>query len=72
MTSSYVAISEILTNEIGSIKKECFETSGPVRKEWGLQLVRISAILNIDARVLPEMHRDAMDKMDDFFRGSKE
>ena len=31
----------------------------------------ISTTLNTYAHVLPEMHRDAMDKMDTFFRGSK-
>ena len=29
----------------------------------------ISTTLNIYGHVLPEMHRDAMDKMDDFFGG---
>ena len=29
----------------------------------------IGTTLNIYAHVLPEMHRDAMDKMDDFFGG---
>ena len=31
----------------------------------------ISTTLNTYAQVLPEMHRDAMDKMDSFFRGNK-
>jgi integrase len=31
----------------------------------------ISTTLNTYAHVLPEMHRDAMDKMDDFFRQRK-
>jgi hypothetical protein len=32
----------------------------------------ISTTLNISAHVLPEMHRDAMDKMDDFFGEEEE
>jgi integrase len=31
----------------------------------------ISTTLNIYAHVLPEMHQEAMEKMDDFLRGSK-
>ena len=31
----------------------------------------ISTTLNIYAHVLPEMHRDAMEKMDDFLRGNR-
>ena len=31
----------------------------------------ISAILNISAHVLPEMHRHVMNKMDDFLRGEE-
>jgi integrase len=31
----------------------------------------ISTTMNIYGHVLPSMHRDAMDDMDDFFRGGK-
>jgi hypothetical protein len=40
-------------------------------REGGSETHSISAILSIHAHVLPEVHRDAMDKMGDFFRGSK-
>jgi len=40
-------------------------------REGGSETHCISAILNIYTHVLLKMHRDAMDKMGDFFRGRK-
>ena len=49
----------------------CEVASGGGREGGGSETHSISAILNIYAHILPEMQRDAMDKMDDFFRESK-
>ncbi len=49
----------------------CEVAWGGGREGGGSETHCISAILNISAHVLQEIHRDAMDKMDDFFRWSK-
>jgi hypothetical protein len=49
----------------------CEVASGVGREGGGSETHGISALLNSSAHVLPEMHRDAMDKTDDFFRGSE-
>src|SRR6266851_1768409 len=49
----------------------CEVAWGGGREGGGSETHCISAILNISSYVLQEIHRDAMDKMDDFFRWSK-